>query len=57
MNPIRILIADDHNLVRDGIRAILQHVEDFEVVDEACDGLEVLEKMRTKMQNLILMYI
>jgi len=57
MNPIRILIADDHNLVRDGIRAILQHVEGFQVVDEACDGLEVLEKMRTKKPNLILMDI
>jgi len=57
MTPIKILIADDHSLVRDGIRAILQSVPDFEVVDEASDGLEAIEKIRDKSPHLVLMDI
>lgn len=40
--PIRILIADDHNLVRAGLRRILEDEVDFEVVAEAADGAEAL---------------
>lgn len=39
---IRVLIADDHYLVRQGIRALLDHANDIEVVGEACDGEEVV---------------
>lgn len=37
---IRILLIDDHTLFRSGIRLLLQRQPDFEVVDEAADGLE-----------------
>ena len=37
-DPIRILIADDHAIVRKGIRAVLEIVPDIEVVGEAKDG-------------------
>jgi DNA-binding NarL/FixJ family response regulator len=40
--PVRILVADDHNLVRAGLRRILEDEVDFEVVAEAADGAEAL---------------
>ena len=40
---IRIIIADDHPIVRDGIRRLLSMETDFEVVGEAADGREVIE--------------
>lgn len=42
MEKIRILIADDHTLVREGTRERLEREEDFEVVGEAADGLEAV---------------
>ena len=41
---VRVLLADDHPIVRDGLKKLLQLEEDFEVVGEAGDGREVLEK-------------
>ena len=40
----RILIADDHEVVRSGLRAILEAHEGWEIVAEACDGKEAIEK-------------
>ena len=42
METIRVLIADDHTLVRAGIRALLQGLEGVEVVAEAGDGREAM---------------
>ena len=42
---VRILLADDHPIVRDGLKKLLQLEDDFEVVGEAGDGREVLEKV------------
>ena len=41
---IRIVLADDHPIVRDGLKKLLQLEDDFEVVGEAGDGREVLER-------------
>src|SRR6266536_2387997 len=41
-NPIRILIADDHAIFRDGLRRLLATQEDFQVVAEASDGKEAI---------------
>ena len=41
---VRIVIADDHPIVRDGLKKLLQLEDDFEVVGEAGDGREVLEQ-------------
>jgi len=41
--PIRILLADDHTLMRQGLRHILEGHEDFEVVAEASSGIEAVE--------------
>ncbi len=40
--PIRILIADDHDVVRDGLRLILESEDDFDVVGEAANGAEAV---------------
>lgn len=46
-NTIRILLADDHALVRRGVRLVLQQEPDLEVVAEAGDGAEALEMARS----------
>ena len=42
MNPLRVLLADDHTLVRAGLRKLLESIPDVEVVGEAADGLALL---------------
>jgi len=55
MKPIRVLIADDHVIMRKGIRALMATVPDIDVVGEAKDGVEaVLEAQRLK-PDVILM--
>ncbi len=44
---IRILIADDHTIIRDGLKQIISFVSNMEVAGEAADGEEVLQKVRT----------
>ena len=39
---IRVLLADDHHLVRQGLRSLLERAEDIEVVGEAADGREAI---------------
>ena len=41
--PVRILIADDHPIFRDGLRRLLESEKGFKVVAEACDGVEAVE--------------
>lgn len=55
MKKIRVLLADDHQLFREGLATILNNQPDFEVVGEAGDGLEALIKARQLVPNLILM--
>src|SRR5579863_1583225 len=43
MRSVRILIADDHAIIRSGLRALLAHEPGFEVVAEASDGREAVE--------------
>jgi DNA-binding NarL/FixJ family response regulator len=57
MSKIRVLIADDHALVREGITALLGHYEDVEVVGEASDGKEAIEKAGKLRPDIILMDI
>ncbi len=57
MNPVRILLADDHILVRAGIRALLEGLEGVTVVAEAGNGGEVLELARTHRPDVVLLDI
>jgi DNA-binding NarL/FixJ family response regulator len=54
---IRVLIADDQALVRGGFRMILDAQEDIDVVGEACDGREALERARELAPDVVLMDI
>ncbi len=53
--PIRILIADDHQIVREGLRLILETEAQFKVVGEAQDGLQALEQADLVKPDVILM--
>jgi two-component system, NarL family, response regulator LiaR len=53
--PARVLIADDHDLVREGLRAVLAGEEDLQVVGEARDGHEALQMCRSLEPDLVLM--
>jgi len=55
MNPIRVLIADDHAVVRRGIRHILETTPDLMVAAEAGDGRELLEKLGKEPFDVLLM--
>ena len=44
MAKIRVVIADDHALMRDGIKALLSLADDIEVVGEATNGREAIEQ-------------
>ena len=57
MGPIRVLLADDHALFREGLASIIGAQPDFEVVGEAGDGLEALVMARELAPDLILMDI
>ena len=54
---IRLLIADDHQLMRQGIRALLAVADDIEVVGEACDGIETVDMALALQPDVILMDI
>lgn len=54
-DPIRVLLADDHTVVRGGIRALLEGESGIEVVGEAADGEEAIEKARALNPDVILL--
>lgn len=54
-SPVRVLIADDHAIVRKGIRALLATEPDVEVVGEACDGAEAVAQVQALRPDVVLM--
>jgi len=54
---IRLMIVDDHAVVRDGLKAVLSLVDDFEVVAEAGNGHEALERAQAVNPEVVLMDI
>src|ERR1700693_3243185 len=52
---VRIVIADDHPIVRDGLKKLLLLEDDFEIVGEAGDGREVLDKVRELNPDVLLL--
>jgi DNA-binding NarL/FixJ family response regulator len=55
MNPVKVLVVDDHALFRRGITAVLANHENLEVVGEASDGLEAIEKAEAIVPDIIVM--
>ncbi len=57
MKPIRVILADDHALVRAGIHALLASLEGIEVVAEAGDGRQALQLVKVNQPDMVLMDI
>jgi DNA-binding NarL/FixJ family response regulator len=57
MSVTRVLLADDHALVRAGIRELIEKIPNVDVVGEASNGREALELVKSKLPNLVLMDI
>lgn len=54
MKSIRVVLADDHRLLREGLRAVLQSLDGIEVVGEAADGREALALVKTQQPDILL---
>ncbi|NQW17319.1 MAG: response regulator transcription factor [Chloroflexi bacterium] len=56
-SPVRVVIADDHDIVRAGIRMLLEAQPDIEVIGEASDGKEIIQLANSLQPDVILMDI
>lgn len=54
---VNILLADDHRMVREGIRCLLENVPEFNVVGEAADGYECISLVNKTKPNIVLLDI
>jgi DNA-binding NarL/FixJ family response regulator len=57
MDPVKIILADDHALVRKGIKRIIQEDPGLTVIDEAEDGLELLNELEKSAPDLVILDI
>lgn len=57
MTKIRVLVADDHAILRDGLRALLALYDDIEVIGEASNGREAIDTIRKLLPDVVLMDI
>ncbi len=55
MEKIRVLIADDHEVVRVGLRSLLESVDDIQVVGEAASGIEAIERAEALQPDVVVM--
>ncbi len=55
MKKLRILLADDHKIVREGLRLLINSQPDMQVVGEAANGREVLVKARDLKPDVVVM--
>jgi DNA-binding NarL/FixJ family response regulator len=57
IKPVRVILADDHTLVRAGVRALLEKLPEVKVLGEASNGREALELVKTHKPDVVLMDI
>jgi DNA-binding NarL/FixJ family response regulator len=57
MEKIKVIIVDDHAILREGLRALLSYFEDIEVIGEAADGVEAIKLVENLHPNIVLMDI
>ncbi|MCK4472982.1 MAG: response regulator transcription factor, partial [Anaerolineae bacterium] len=57
MDVVRVLLAEDHHLVRQGLRALLEREPDIEIVGEAADGLGALRMIKDVRPDIVVMDI
>ncbi|MFC1821493.1 response regulator [Thermodesulfobacteriota bacterium] len=57
MNPYRIVLADDHVMLRQGIKKIIEESKEMKVVGEASDGLELLELLKSATPDMVVLDI
>lgn len=55
LQPVRILIADDHPIFRDGLKRLLESEGEFKVIGEACDGVEAVTLARQLVPEVLLL--
>jgi PAS domain S-box-containing protein len=56
-SPIRVLLVDDHAMVRQGLRSVLEQYDDVTVAGEACNGAEALDQVETLRPSVVVMDI
>ena len=54
---VKVMIADDHSMIREGLKQLLELEGDFEVIEEACDGEECVEKLQSVTPDILLLDI
>lgn len=54
---VKVMIADDHSMIREGLKQLLELDGEFEVIDEACDGQECIEKLKETQPDILLLDI
>lgn len=54
---INVMITDDHSMIREGLKQLLELEGEFEVIEEACDGVECIEKLKKCTPDVLLLDI
>lgn len=55
MTPIRLMLVDDHAVLREGLRFMLRHADDVQIVSEASDGREALARLEASRPDVMLL--
>mgnify|MGYP000313264714 CR=1 FL=1 len=54
---VKVMITDDHSLIREGLKQLLELEGDFQVIAEECDGIDCMEKLKEQIPDVLLLDI